>query len=86
MCIYTYRNTYKLGGQSIKYKIAKLFVVGFFFYLSPKSVLWKQMELLMEVSAVFFHQFEGTGLHIVQFCNITPSISQVKSSHLHIQC
>lgn len=85
MCIYTYRNISTLGGQSFKYKLAKLpsivqLFVLFFFDLSPKSVLWKHMGLLMEVSTVCFHQFEGTGLHIMQFCNTTPSISQVKSS------
>lgn len=38
----------------------------------------------MEVSTVCFHQFEDRGLHIMQFCNTTPSISQVKSSSLSI--
>lgn len=42
------------------------------------------MGLLIEVSTVCFHQFEGRGLHIMQFCNTTPSISQVKSSSLSI--
>lgn len=56
----------------------------FIFDVSPKSVLWKQVGLLIEVNTVCFHQCEGTGHHIMQFCNTVSSISEVKFSLVSI--
>ena len=54
------------------------FVVGF--DVSPKSVLWKRIGLLIELSTVCFHHAEGTGRIYISYVILHSFATQHQAS------